>query len=100
MIYHITTQQNWENAQKNSFYTAESLQIEGFIHCSTHAQVGATLERFFKNVENVIVLEMDEQKLISPLKYERATDIDQDFPHIFGNINLDAVIKILNPTDF
>jgi uncharacterized protein (DUF952 family) len=35
MIYHITTNAEWQNAQTKGEYTAPSLQTEGFIHCST-----------------------------------------------------------------
>jgi uncharacterized protein (DUF952 family) len=39
MIYHITSKQEWVSAQEQGEYTAPSLQTEGFIHCSTAAQV-------------------------------------------------------------
>ncbi len=94
MIYHITTLPYWTDAQKQGFCTAPSLQTEGFMHASTEIQVSATLERFFKGQNDVVILQIDESKLTSPLKYERATDIDQDFPHIFGHINLEAIVEV------
>jgi uncharacterized protein (DUF952 family) len=100
MIYHISSSLHWENAQKQGFCTADSLQTEGFIHASAKEQVKATLERFFEGETDVIILQIDENKLHSPLKYEPATDIQQDFPHIFGHINLDAVVGILQKNDF
>lgn len=100
MIYHITTQPDWANAQKQGFYTANSLQTEGFIHCSTYAQVNPTLARFFNGVEYVIILKIDENLLTAPLKYEPATDVKEDFPHIFGHINLEAVIAVMTKAEF
>ena len=52
IIYHITTKHNWEIAIANNFYEAPSLQIEGFIHCSTKEQVAGGLDRYYKVVSN------------------------------------------------
>lgn len=94
MIYHLTTQENWDLAQKNGFYEAESLQSEGFIHASKKEQVNRSANVFFKNFEEILLLSIDETHLKAPLKYELATDTQDDFPHIYGQLNLDAVIKI------
>ena len=39
MIYHLTSRRDWNEAQKSGEYRAESLESEGFIHCSTETQV-------------------------------------------------------------
>ena len=38
-IYHITSRGAWIEATRNGSYAADSLESEGFIHCSTAAQV-------------------------------------------------------------
>lgn len=38
-ILHITTPDAWAEAQQQGQYRADSLASEGFIHCSTVAQV-------------------------------------------------------------
>ena len=38
-IYHITPRQDWEKASSEGTYRADSLETEGFIHCSTSAQL-------------------------------------------------------------
>ena len=38
LIYHIIPHTDWITAQKNGEYRAESLDTEGFIHCSTAEQ--------------------------------------------------------------
>ena len=47
VIYHITTQNEWNAARENGRYEAPSLKEEGFIHCSQEAQVPGVLGRFF-----------------------------------------------------
>lgn len=93
MIYHVTTNINWANAQKEGNYVAPSLLSEGFIHTSTLEQVAGVLERYYRNVKDLLLLFIDESKLTSPLKYELAPSINDIFPHVYGPINLDAVIK-------
>lgn len=93
MIYHITKRDDWEKALSNGVYTAASLQTEGFIHTSSLNQVTGVLERYFENESDLVLLHIDEEKLVSPLKYELAESVQDVFPHVFGPINLDAVTK-------
>lgn len=93
MIYHVTTNAAWQQALNDGFYTAPSLEIEGFIHNSTEAQVAGVLERYYKNATDLLLLHIDESKLTAPLKYELAPSVNEAFPHIFGPINVDAVVK-------
>jgi uncharacterized protein (DUF952 family) len=39
-------------------------------------------------------LVIDAHKLTSELKYELAPSIHENFPHVYGPINLDAVIGV------
>ena len=94
MIYHVVTEANWQKALQQNFYEAESLATEGFIHTSKSEQVAGVLERYYKNQSNLFLLHIDETKLIAPLKYELAPSVNEEFPHIFGRLNLDAIIKV------
>ena len=93
MIYHITTKQQWKIAQEKGFFDEPSLQNEGFIHNSTEAQVIGVLERYYKGKADLLLMHIDETKLEAELKYELAPSVNEFFPHVFGNINLDAVVK-------
>ncbi len=93
MIYHITTKPVWEEALMKGYYETDSLATEGFIHNSTLTQVPGVLARYYQNTPDLILLYIDETLLISPLKYELAPSVNEMFPHIFGPINLNAVVK-------
>ncbi|MEN9350515.1 MAG: hypothetical protein RL372_1493 [Bacteroidota bacterium] len=93
-IYHITTAAAWANAQEVGEYVAESLAIEGFIHCSAEAQVAGVLERYYKGQTNLVKLTIDKSKVTHPLIYELAGSINEVFPHIHGPINLSAVVSV------
>lgn len=96
MIYHVVSATNWQKAVQQGFYEADSLAIEGFIHTSQAEQVKGVLERYYKNQSNLLLLHIDESKLTSPLKFELAPSINEEFPHIYGRLNLDAVTKVEN----
>lgn len=91
LIYHLTTSSDWSQAQADGRYIHPSLQEEGFIHASTPEQVAATANRFYKGNTDLILLHIDTDMLTSELRWERAPSIGQDFPHIYGPLNLGAV---------
>lgn len=93
-IFHITSKSEWEGAKKKGTYEAVSLKEEGFIHCSQPGQVAGVLERYFKGKTGLVKLEIDTDKLKSQLIYEWSPSIADTFPHIYGPINLDAVIGV------
>jgi uncharacterized protein (DUF952 family) len=68
-IYHVTTIQEWNAANQKGFYTAPSLDTEGFIHCSQEEQVNGVLQRYFLGKKELLKLVIDPQKLSMPLKY-------------------------------
>ena len=94
MIYHVVTTNNWQNAVTQGFYEAESLALEGFIHTSKAEQVQGVLQRYYKDKTDLLLLHIDEAKLTSALKFELAPSINEEFPHIYGPLNIDAVTKV------
>ncbi len=93
LIYHIVLPEVWEKFKNKDFYEAESLATEGFIHCSFAEQIEAVLHRYYKNVKEVLILTIDKKKLKSKLVEESSTN-NEIYPHIYGEINRDAIIKI------
>jgi len=95
-IYHITTAAAWVKAQELGEYIADSLAIEGFIHCSSEAQIAGVLDRYYKGQTNLVKLTIDKSKVAYPLIYELAGSINEVFPHIHGPINISAVVSVEN----
>lgn len=101
MIFHITSREAWADAQQRGDYRTESLEMEGFIHCSTDSQVLPVAENFYKGQSGLILLGIEPALLSSDLRWEPPTGgrpppgvpEGDAFPHIYGPINLDAVIK-------
>lgn len=94
MIYHITTKLEWEHALKIGKYEAASLQIEGFIHMSHEHQIEGVLKRYFQGKTDLVRLTVDEKKILSEIKNELSPSLKETFPHVYGAINLDAVVDV------
>lgn len=93
IIYHVTTAAEWTAAKEKGFYETPSLHTEGFIHCSEEHQVAAVLERYFAGKTNLVKLVIDTDKLTSRYVQEWSPSTQDTFPHIYGAIDLDAVIE-------
>jgi uncharacterized protein (DUF952 family) len=92
MIVHLCERTAWDVALSQGSYQAVSLEKEGFIHASRPEQALATANRFFRGQSGLVVLWIDPQRLKAPLRLE-AADGDT-FPHIYGPLNLDAVVAV------
>jgi uncharacterized protein (DUF952 family)/(2Fe-2S) ferredoxin len=90
-ILHITQRQAWTTAKNLGTYRSNSLDSEGFIHCSTVAQVIGSANRFFKDQTDLVILKIDIDRVTPEIRYE-GEDQNNLFPHIYGELNIDAVI--------
>jgi uncharacterized protein (DUF952 family) len=93
-IIHITKRQQWEQAKNIGIYRAESLEIEGFIHCSKATQINKVANRFFRNQTELVLLFIDADKVKPEIRYEMADG--ELFPHIYGELNVDAVYDVID----
>jgi uncharacterized protein (DUF952 family) len=105
MIYHITTLVEWHYAESVGAYTAPSLNTEGFIHLSQQHQILSVANHFYRGVADLVILCVDENLVEAPIIFEApvhpnpnnplpVSEQDQ-FPHIYGTINLDAVVRVV-----
>jgi uncharacterized protein (DUF952 family) len=100
MIYHVITPEALETARQQGWYEAASLASEGFIHLSTQVQVSGVLQRYYSHQPLVYVLEINEQLLTAPLRYELAPAVNENFPHLYGRLNWNAVVQVLPRASF
>ena len=93
-ILHITTLQRWEESQVDGEYRGDTLATQGFIHCATAEQLDGVVERFFRGQTGLVVLTIDPDKVLPPIRWEHAPDANELFPHIYGPLNVDAVTGV------
>ncbi|MEI9953127.1 MAG: DUF952 domain-containing protein [Pseudomonadota bacterium] len=93
-VFHITERGAFAAALESGAYEAESLQAEGFIHCSTRAQVLRSAARFFGGKSGLVLLCVDAERLGTSLRYEAADG--EAFPHCYGAIPLEAIPAVID----
>ena len=93
MILHIARGEEWAAARAAGDYRADTLTSEGFIHCSTPTQVLGPANEMFRGQSGLLLLVIDPTRLAADLVYEDCYETGQAFPHIYGPLNLDAVVR-------
>ena len=94
MILHITTGQAWLDAQSHGAYAADSLATEGFIHCSTPAQVIWVANMRFRGRSDLVLLHIEPSRLDARVVYENLEGGEQLFPHVYGAIPVSAIVHV------
>jgi uncharacterized protein (DUF952 family) len=104
-ILHMTPRFAWAESQSRGYHTADSLATQGFIHCSTAAQVVKVANKHYRGLTDLVLLVIDTDKLASDWKFEPPINpstgeyepgVDEQFPHIYGTINLDSVVDVVD----
>jgi uncharacterized protein (DUF952 family) len=78
-------------------YRAASLETEGFIHCSFAEQLDAVIQRYYAGASEVVVLEIETDRLMSRVLNEPST-ANEIYPHIYGPVNRDAIVSATHRT--
>ncbi|HYW28024.1 MAG TPA: DUF952 domain-containing protein [Terriglobales bacterium] len=98
LIYHIAFDRDWRTAQATGAYRmstrGRTLEDEGFIHCSSAAQVAAVGSRFYADVPGLVLLTIDPARLRSEVRYEAIPGTEERFPHVYGPLDTDAVVRV------
>ncbi|MFE9681996.1 DUF952 domain-containing protein [Streptomyces sp. NPDC006285] len=100
-ILHLTERSLWDAAREDGAYRmstrGRTLEQEGFIHCSTRAQlpsVAAFLYGSYEGPDELVVLVVDPVRLDVPVKYEAPEPGAEKFPHVYGPIPVDSVVEV------
>lgn len=98
-IYHIATAQAWTGARSAGSYTEStrglSLAEVGFIHCSNADQVTRVADTFYRRASGLVLLVIDPDRLTAELRDEDLDGRGEAFPHVYGPLNLDAVVDVV-----
>jgi uncharacterized protein (DUF952 family) len=97
-IYHLALERDWVAARAAGEYAVSTLgrtlAEEGFVHASLEDQWRGVRERFYAGVtEPLVLLVIDPARLTAEVRIEEVPGLDEEFPHVYGPINLDAVVE-------
>jgi uncharacterized protein (DUF952 family) len=100
-ILHLTERSLWDAAREQGAYRmstrGRTLEQEGFVHCSTPAQlpsVAAFVYGSHGRPEDLVVLVVDPARLGAPVRYEEPEPGAEAYPHVYGPIPVEAVVRV------
>ena len=89
-IYKICKVSDWLEAKKNKkFIGTDKDKSDGYIHFSSIDQVKSTLEKYYSNEKELILLKVKTINLES-LLWEQASD-GNFFPHLYSTLDISNV---------
>jgi uncharacterized protein (DUF952 family) len=91
IAYHLSPQPVWESQRSQDTYLPEAFEQDGFIHATNGLERlhWVANEFYTGDPRPYTVLVLEVSRLASPLRYD---DAEENFPHIYGPLNTDAVI--------
>lgn len=103
MIYHAVPLADW-SADPDRPYAPASLAEEGFVHCSPdEATTLAVVNAFYRDAPRpLLALLLDETRLGARTEWEAPVPVPPPgvadgtlFPHVFGPLDRDAVVRVM-----
>lgn len=95
MILHCMKESVWNERKEKEWWGQRDLDKNSFIHCSSIAYFWRVAPHFKNVAEPLVLVCIDEAKLISPVRYEDLDGCGRAYPHIYGLVNQSAVVQVL-----
>jgi uncharacterized protein (DUF952 family) len=98
LVRHLALPGDWAAARGTGEYLVSTrgrtLADEGFVHCSWVHQVAAVAQAFYADVDDLLVLTVDLDRVGAPVRHEMPPGADEAFPHVFGPLPVEAVVDV------
>jgi uncharacterized protein (DUF952 family) len=91
-IYHLVPLKEVEINRVNDDIISPTLATEGFCHCCFYPQIIEIANMFFDH-GGVMVFEIETELLKSKLMIEKDSKTSKEFPHVFGSINKESILR-------
>ena len=96
-IFHLAMTDDWDRARPTGTYTISTRGLtvteQGFMHCSFAHQLSGVANRFYDDVDAVVVLHLDRTAVADDLVIEPAADgVEELFPHLYRELAIAEVI--------
>ena len=96
-IYHIAAAADWAQARRDGQYTISTrgltLAEQGYIHACTAEQVALVASTYYQGVPDLLLLVIDPGLVAEEIRYEHVPGQAEPYPHIYGPLNIDAVVQ-------
>lgn len=98
-IFHLALPDDWAGARRSGVYEMSTRGItvadEGFVHCSFAHQIEGVASRFYADVDELHLLQLDRAAIEADLRIEPPADgIDELFPHVYRPLVVDEITTV------
>jgi uncharacterized protein (DUF952 family) len=95
LLYKILPRYLWDRAGAESRLPWSPTDVlDGFVHLSSANQVEDTAHRHFGNEVDLVLVALDPSQFAEGTLRWEPSHGGEDFPHVYGDIPLDAVVEI------
>lgn len=98
-IFHVLPGDEWQTAQRQGRYSGSTrgstVDEVGYVHCCFAGQVDTVARRLYAGTADLVVLVIDCGRLTSEVRVERLAGATDEFPHLYGPLDLAAVVDAL-----
>jgi uncharacterized protein (DUF952 family) len=92
-IFHITSASEWTSARAKCSYLPVNFARDGFIHCSFKDQVIPVANKFYRDMNELVLLKINSDLVTARIIEENLEGGEENFPHIYGQLLVNAVIS-------
>lgn len=93
-LFHLVDPADWAAAERVGTYRPASLTGEGFIHLSFAEQVTGSANRHYRDAREMVVIELDADRVGAPVRVEDSYGSGTQFPHLYGPLPTGAAVAV------
>lgn len=94
-VFHLTTPEGWAAARATGEVVPPGFADEGFVHCSTGAQLAGTIGRHFAGHDHLVLLRLHVDAISADLRWEESRP-GATFPHVHRPLVLADVAEAIS----
>ena len=97
-VFKVLTTEDWNRSQKSGYISTDLDEKDGFIHLSFANQLPLTLQLYFDNVQEIVLLKVDQKNLTNEIIYEDSNSKKRmgKFPHLYGKLPIENILNNWN----
>lgn len=93
-IYKVLTTDQWAAFQQEQVFTGSPVdKSDGFIHLSCADQLKVTLDKWYADQNEVVLLQIEASAIDADLKYEVSRG-GAEFPHLFADLPFSSIGQV------
>ena len=93
-LFHIVAAATWQAALDTGSYAPPSLAAEGFVHLSYADQVERVANARYREVDGLVVVELDPALLPAQVRDEDSDATGELFPHLYAALPTAAATAV------